>query len=110
MKLLFPILILAIAALPVSIAAGGGNAQSGQAVFDKSCKMCHGPQGQGNPGIAKALNVTIPELGSKEVQAKSDAELKQVVLEGKGKMKPMKTVSAGEVDDAIAFVRTLAKK
>jgi hypothetical protein len=38
-----------------------------------------------------------------------DADLKAVITEGKGKMKPVKTVSAGDVDNVIAFVRTLKK-
>lgn len=110
MKILFPVLILTVAALPALLNAGGGNATSGQAVFAKSCKVCHGAEGQGNPAIAKALSVTIPDLGSKEVQAKSDDELKKVAVEGKGKMKPVKTASPGEISDAIAYIRTLAKK
>jgi cytochrome c5 len=110
MKLLFPVLILAVAALPALLNAGGGNAASGEAVFAKSCKMCHGAQGQGNPVIAKTLNATIPDLGSKEVQAKSDEELKKEVVEGKGKMKPVKSASPSEIADAIAHIRTLAKK
>lgn len=31
------------------LAVGSGNAQAGKAVFDKSCKTCHGADGQGNP-------------------------------------------------------------
>ena len=106
MKLLFPVfLIWSACAL-----AAGGDVQAGQTAFNKSCKMCHGPQGQGNPAIAKALNVTIPDLGSKEVQSKSDQDLRKGIIEGKGKMKPVKTISSGEIGDAIAFVRSLAKK
>lgn len=109
MKLLLPLMILGLAALPARVLAGA-DAQAGQAAYNKGCKTCHGPQGQGNPAIAKVLNVTIPDLASKEVQGKSDAELSKSVLEGKGKMKPVKTISGGEIKDAIAFVRTLAKK
>jgi hypothetical protein len=46
-------------------------------------------------------------LGSKEVQASTDAEHKSIITDGKGKMKPMKTVSGAAVDDVVAYVRTL---
>ena len=100
------ILVSTALALPMGLAAA--DAQS-QAAYTKGCKGCHGAQGEGNPVMAKMLNATLPNLGSKEVQAKSDADIKKGVLEGKGKMKPVKTLSAGEIDAAIAFIRTLAK-
>ena len=79
----------------------------GKEVYDKSCKACHGAQGQGNPGLAKMLKVEIPALGSKEVQAKSDDDLKKVITQGKGKMKPVANLSGKQVDDVVAFIRTL---
>ncbi len=109
MKVFFAISILVAGALSMRSLAASGNAQAGQAVFNKTCKVCHGPQGQGNPAVAKALKVEMPDLGSKAVQAKSDAELAKGVSEGKGKMKPVKTISGTDVQDAIAFLRTLAK-
>jgi mono/diheme cytochrome c family protein len=105
MKIMIVILITALAA-PMGLLAA--DAQS-QAAYLKGCKACHGPDGQGNPAIAKMLNVTLPNLASKEIQARSDADIKKIILEGKGKMKPVKTLSPGDVDAAIAFIRTLAK-
>jgi mono/diheme cytochrome c family protein len=78
----------------------------GKALYDKSCKGCHGAEGKGNPGIAKAMKVTMRPLGSKEVQAKSDADLKKDITQGTGKMKPVASV-AKQADDVVAFVRTL---
>ena len=46
-------------------------------------------------------------LGSKEVQAKSDDELKAAVTNGVGKMKPVASVSGDQVSAVVAFVRTL---
>jgi mono/diheme cytochrome c family protein len=97
--------MLAAAALPSALLAGDG-----QAVYAKSCKMCHGAQGQGNPALAKALGVAIPNLGSPAVQGKPDDELKKTVTEGKGKMKPVKSLSGSDARDVVGFVRTLARK
>jgi cytochrome c1 len=47
-------------------------------------------------------------LGSKEVQAMKDAELKKGVIEGNGKMKPVKLTDE-EAANVIAFLRTLKK-
>ena len=78
-------------------------------MFQKTCRACHGAQGQGNPAIAKSLNVAIRDLGSKEVQAKSDDELVKNALGGYGKKKPVKSVTKEQMPDVIAFIRTLAK-
>ena len=81
--------------------------EAGKAVYDKSCKSCHGAEGQGNPAIAKAMKVTVRHLGSKEVQAKSDADLKKDATQGVGKMKGIASLSSKQTDDVVAFLRTL---
>lgn len=91
-------------------AFAAGNAQAGKAVFEKSCKTCHGPDGHGNPTIAKMMKVTFRGLDSQEVQSKSDAELKKDIVEGTGKMKPIKGLSDAQIADVIAYVRSLSKK
>ncbi|MBM3811599.1 MAG: cytochrome c [Acidimicrobiia bacterium] len=84
------------------------SAATGKELYDKSCKACHGAQGEGNPGMAKMLKVEIRHLGSPEVQKSTDAQLKKAILEGTGKMKPVK-LSAADADAVVAFVRTLKK-
>lgn len=99
---------LLVAAVGTACALSAADTQAGKAVFEKSCKMCHGPDGQGNPAIAKAMNVTMRPLSSAEVQARSDGEIKKIVLEGNGKMKPVKLTDA-QVADVTAYLRSLAK-
>jgi mono/diheme cytochrome c family protein len=91
------------------LALAAGDAAAGKAAFEKSCKTCHGPSGTANPAIVKMMKVDIKDLGSAEIQAKSDADLKTIITEGKGKMKPIKTVAAKDISDVIAYVRTLKK-
>ena len=93
--------------LGISMVPAIAGPTEGKEVFDKSCKGCHGAQGQGNPGIAKMLKVELRPLGSKEVQAKSDEDLKKVITQGQGKMKPITSLSKKQVDDVVAFLRML---
>ena len=101
-------LILAVMlALPL-LAVSGGDAEKGKALYGTKCAMCHGADGAGKDAMAKALKVEFKPLGSKEVQAKKDAELKKDILEGNGKMKPVKLTDE-EAANVIAFLRTLKK-
>jgi mono/diheme cytochrome c family protein len=89
--------------------ASAADAKAGEAVFAKSCKSCHGADGTPNPAIVKMMKVDMKNLGSAEVQAQSDADITKIITEGKGKMKPVKTVSGPAVDNVVAYVRTLKK-
>ncbi|MEK7409365.1 MAG: cytochrome c [Acidobacteriota bacterium] len=109
MKLFLTITLTAAGFVASAPAAGKGDAQAGKAVFLASCKTCHGSQGEGNPAIAKALKVTIPPLGSTEVQSKSDEALKKAIADGSGKMKPVPGLSGRQIQDVIAFSRSLGK-
>ncbi len=82
------------------------DAAAGKATYEKSCKSCHGADGTPNAAIAKALKVEMKALGGKEVQAKSDADLKKEITEGVGKMKGYKIANP---DDVVAHVRSLKK-
>ena len=95
--------------LPAGLALAAGDAAAGKAVYDKSCKSCHGADGTANPNIAKMMKVEMKDLSSAAVQAHSDADLKTIVTEGQGKMKPIKTVAGKDVDNVIAYVRSLKK-
>lgn len=108
MKALSAVLFLALLAAPAAFAAG--DATVGKDVFKKHCAICHGPTGEGNGPMAKAYNLTPPALSSKDVKALSDSEIRTVVLKGKGKMKPVDKITDEEITNAIAYVRTLAKK
>jgi len=86
------------------------DAVAGKAVYTQRCASCHGAEGEGKEALAKMLKVEMRHLGSEEVQAKSDGQLRKDSVEGTGKMRPVKGMSDKEVADLIAYVRTLAKK
>ena len=83
---------------------------AGRDLFGKKCASCHGASGEGKDSVAKMFKVEMHNLGSKEVQSKSDTDLKKIVLEGGGKMKGVKDVEAKDADDIVAYMRTFAKK
>ena len=81
--------------------AQAASVTAGQAVYKAKCQMCHGADGSGNLPKAKAN-----PLGGATVQAKSDADLKTAVTAGAGTMKP---VAGADLDNVVAFVRSLKK-
>jgi mono/diheme cytochrome c family protein len=83
---------------------------AGKDIFGKKCASCHGASGEGKDSIAKMMKVEFRHLGSKEVQAKSDADLMKIVLEGGGKMKPVKDVDSKAAEDIVSYLRTLRDK
>jgi cytochrome c553 len=87
--------------------AAKGDAAKGKTVFAR-CAACHGDSGEGKEAIAKMFGVTIHPFSSKEVQSLDDAALKKVIVEGKGKMRPV-ALSDPDVEDVIAFLRSLKK-
>jgi len=93
----------------VPATARAADAKAGQAVYDKSCKSCHGADGAPNAAIAKMMKVEMKDLRSADVQSMSDAELKKINSDGKGKMKAVKTVAGNDADNVVAYVRTLKK-
>jgi SH3 domain-containing YSC84-like protein 1 len=103
-----------MAVLAVFLVSGGiawaqqGDVKAGQASYAKACVTCHAPDGAPKDAIAKMLKVEMPHLGATEVQAKTDAELRKYIVEGVGKMRPVKSLTAVQVGDVIAYVRSLA--
>ena len=77
-------------------------AAEGKVAYDAKCKMCHKADGSGMAAMH------MRALSSPEVQAKSDADLKDAVSKGTGKMKPV-TLTPAQLDDVVAYVRTLKK-
>jgi mono/diheme cytochrome c family protein len=83
--------------------AWAADAAAGKAVFEAKCKACHGASGEGNPNIAKMMKVEMKPLGE------TTADVKKVVTEGMGKMKPVASVTGADLDSVVAYVHSLKK-
>ena len=102
----FVALLITSVALLASRAAAQ-DAAAGAAVFKSKCVTCHGADGAGT-AMGKSLKVL--DLRSSEVQSRSDAELIQVVSDGKNNMPGFKgNLTDDEIQSVVKFVRTLAK-
>lgn len=98
MKLTF----LTIAILTAT-SAFAADAAAGKAIYATKCKTCHGADGDGNPAMAKALKVEIKPLSA------TTSDVKGVIVNGQGKMKPMPAVAGADLDNVVAYVKTMKK-
>jgi mono/diheme cytochrome c family protein len=96
------------AAFGVGLAWAG--AAEGKAVYAAKCQTCHEENGAPKQALAKMLKVNMLHLGSKAVQGQTDAQLKDIVVKGKGKMKGVAGLTPQQQDDVVAYMRTLKEK
>jgi cytochrome c6 len=77
--------------------------------FKAKCAMCHGADGTGSTPTGVALKVR--DLGSSDVQTQTDAQLTDIVTNGKGKMPAYKgKLTDDQIKGLVAFIRSFAKK
>lgn len=87
-----------------SPAAAAGGADT----FKSKCATCHGPDGSGSTPMGQRLKVR--DLRSPDVQKQSDADLTAIITNGKPPMPTYgKTLSAADIHELVAYIRTLAK-
>jgi cytochrome c5 len=89
--------------------ASAADATAGKIAYDKNCKTCHGTEGAGIPAMAKAFHTKMRSFCSAEVQALSDAALRNAMIKGTGKMVAVKDLNSADPDNLVAYIRTLKK-
>ena len=86
----------------------GPDSAASTATFRTKCAMCHGQDGAGS-AVGKSMNV--PDLRSSAVQKLPDAELAQVIANGKGGMPSFKnSLSEDQIHSMVSYVRSLHQK
>jgi cytochrome c6 len=78
------------------------------ATFRTKCAMCHGQDGCGSE-VGKSMNV--PDLRSPVVQKLPDAQLAQIISDGKGGMPQFKnSLSEDQIHALVTYIRSLHQK
>lgn len=106
-----PTAVAPVVAAPVVAA---GDVQKGRAVWDSTCRTCHGTNGEGLPGSGKAIQ------GSTFVAQQTDAQLLKFLKVGRSPSDPLNTTGSQmppkggnpllkdpDLVNVIAFVRTM---
>jgi cytochrome c6 len=89
--------------LSISLSAG---AQEASALFKSKCAACHGADGTGS---AMGKKLGAHDFTSADVQKMSDAELGDIITNGKNKMPKYGSLKPEEVKELVAYIRTLKK-
>ena len=81
-------------------------------MYGYDCEMCHNANGDGKSDLAKDMSLTMTDLtDSKTLAGKSDADLYNIIQNGKGKM-PAEDAARAKPDDIwnlVLYVRGLGK-
>ena len=78
---------------------------AGEDIYKSHCVVCHGADGTGKTTLGQQLKAS--DLHGKEVQSLTDAQLKQVISEGKNNMPAFRgQVTEAEIDDLVKYIRT----
>jgi mono/diheme cytochrome c family protein len=108
--LILRVLFVSLTLFVVSIveANPGPDSAASSGTFRTKCAMCHGQDGGGSE-VGKSMNV--PDLRAQAVQKQPDAELAQVISNGKGGMPPFKgSLSEDQIHSLVSYVRSLHQK
>lgn len=103
-------LVLGIIMMTGLATAGAGNIEKGKTFYRQSCAHCHGLEGKGDGEMGGYLNPPPANLASEKTQSKSDAELKEVIMNGRSGTAMAGFEGAMEEDqwnDLLAYLRSL---
>jgi mono/diheme cytochrome c family protein len=77
-------------------------------VYKAKCSSCHGADGKGETTMGK--NLKLKDLGSADVQNKSDADLTAIIADGKKPMPGYKgKISDEDISGLVKYIRSLKK-
>lgn len=102
------VVIVALALLVCKPVHAQEKSSPGATTFKSKCVLCHGADGSGNTPLGKQLQAA--NLGSKEVQKQSNAELHKIVHDGRANMPAFnEQLSDEEITQVIQYVRQFGK-
>jgi mono/diheme cytochrome c family protein len=113
--------LAALAMLLVPAMASAGDAAAGKPVFQANCSSCHGMTGKGDGPVGAALTPPPRDFSKGDFKYDTDgdgkpgadADLKNVITKGalayggSPLMAPWPTLTAAQIDDIVAYIRSL---
>ncbi len=108
-RLGIPLLAL-LGVVSMAVAAPGkGSPETGKKLYLESCRHCHGARGDGKGEMGAYLTPPPSDLTSGKTQAKADAELRKVIMEGRAgtAMTGFGTYNDEQVAALLAYIRSL---
>jgi len=81
-------------------------AQDAAALFKSKCAGCHGADGTGS---AMGKKMGAHDFTSADVQGMTDAQLADIITNGKGKMPKYSSLTPEQIKGLVAYIRTLKK-
>jgi len=100
--------VAALATIAFLSAPAKADTAAAEATYKVTCAICHERDGKGETATGKEMKAG--DFASPEVQKMSDADLTDAISKGKAKMPAFKTLTADQVKDLVAYVRTFGKK
>ena len=115
--------LAALAVLFVPAMASAGDAAAGKPLFQANCSTCHGMGGKGDGPVGAVLNPPPRDFTKGDFKYDTDgdgkpgtdADLVNVITKGAAAyggsplMAPWPTLTAAQVDDIVAYIRSLLK-
>jgi len=87
----------------IAVCSAPAAAQDAAGTYKAKCAMCHGPDGKGG-------KMGTRDFASPEVKGESDAQLTDIINNGKGKMPSYKgKLTDADVKGLVTYIRGLAK-
>ena len=97
----FATALAVVLTLPLSV-----RAQDASTLYKSKCASCHGADGTGS---AMGKKMGAHDFTTADVQKMSDAELTDIITNGKNKMPKYGSLKPEEVKGLVAYIRTLKK-
>jgi cytochrome c6 len=101
-----PVFTIATALAVVLSFPLSASAQDSATLFKSKCAGCHGADGTGS---AMGKKMGAHDFTSADVQKMSDAELTDIITNGKNKMPKYGSLKPEEIKGLVAYIRTLKK-